>query len=162
MTGWSAGARAALAQRVHGSVEYSLARTQWNPRRRFGVHDSRRAVGGSAAVRADPRRVGVGGNRGAGDLDARPRAVPREQRVRPWRRQGADSPALAEHPAFDSRFDVQVRQSLPFLNFSTARWEMLLAVHNFFRETAADQSIYDELLVVHPPKRVVGGLTLRF
>jgi hypothetical protein len=39
---------------------------------------------------------------------------------------------------------------------------MLVAVRNFFRETAPDQSVYDELLVVRPPKRVVGGLTLRF
>jgi hypothetical protein len=62
----------------------------------------------------------------------------------------------------DGRFDVQVRQSLPFMNFSSAKWEMLLAVRNFFREGAADQSIYDELLVVRPPKRVVGGVTLHF
>jgi len=67
-----------------------------------------------------------------------------------------------DHSGFDGRFDVQVRQSLPFMNFSNAHWEMLFAVHNFFRESATDQSIYDELLVVHPPKRVVGGLTLRF
>ena len=57
---------------------------------------------------------------------------------------------------------MQVRQSLPFMDFSTAKWEMLVAVRNFFRETAADQSIYDELLVVRPPKRIVGGLTLKF
>jgi len=25
-----------------------------------------------------------------------------------------------------------------------------------------DQSVYDELLVVRPPKRIVGGLTLHF
>jgi hypothetical protein len=57
---------------------------------------------------------------------------------------------------------VQVRQSLPFLNFTSARWEMLLAVRDFFSETAADQSIYDELLVVRPPKRIVGGVTMHF
>jgi hypothetical protein len=62
----------------------------------------------------------------------------------------------------DSRFDVEVHQSLPFLDFSTARWEMLIGVRNFFRETAADQSVFDELLVVRPPKRLVGGLTMRF
>ena len=65
-------------------------------------------------------------------------------------------------PALDARFDVQVRQSLPFMDFSNAKWEMLVAVRNFFRETASDQSIYDELLVVRPPKRIVGGLTLKF
>ena len=30
-TGWSAGIRAALAERVHASLEYSLARANWNP-----------------------------------------------------------------------------------------------------------------------------------
>jgi hypothetical protein len=39
---------------------------------------------------------------------------------------------------------------------------MLVAVRNFFRDAAVDQSVYDELLVVRPPKRVVGGLTLKF
>lgn len=62
----------------------------------------------------------------------------------------------------DTRFDVQIHQSLPFMNFSNARWEMLLAVRNFFREDGWEQSVYDERLVVRPPKRVVGGVTLRF
>jgi hypothetical protein len=39
---------------------------------------------------------------------------------------------------------------------------MLVGVRNFFRDPAIDQSIYDELLVVRPPKRIVGGLTLHF
>jgi hypothetical protein len=67
-----------------------------------------------------------------------------------------------DRPGYDSRFDVQVRQSLPFMDFSNARWEMLLAVRNFFRDASPDSSVYDELLVVRPPKRIVGGLTLRF
>jgi hypothetical protein len=65
-------------------------------------------------------------------------------------------------PGLAYRFDVQVRQALPFMSFSSAKWEMLLAVRNFFREAAADQSIYGELLVVRPPKRIVGGVTLHF
>jgi hypothetical protein len=71
-------------------------------------------------------------------------------------------PTGAQTPSLDTRFDVQVRQSLPFMDFSSAKWEMLVAVRNFFRETATDQSVYDELLVVRPPKRIVGGLTLKF
>jgi hypothetical protein len=67
-----------------------------------------------------------------------------------------------DRPALGSRFDVQVRQSLPFLNFTSARWEMLIAVRDFFSETAVDQSVYDELLVVRPPKRIVGGVTMHF
>src|SRR5439155_17179152 len=75
---------------------------------------------------------------------------------------GSGQTGASDRPGLDARFDVQVRQSLPFMNFSTARWEMLIAVRNFFRDTAPDQSLYDELLVIRPPKRIVGGLTLRF
>ena len=61
-----------------------------------------------------------------------------------------------------ARFDVQVTQALPFLNFTNAQWEMLFGIRNMFRELAPDASVYDELLVLRPPKRVVGGLTVRF
>ena len=62
----------------------------------------------------------------------------------------------------NTRFDVQVNQSLPFLNFSSAQWEMLVAVSNLFKEDWADTSVYDELFVVRPPTRVLGGVTVRF
>jgi hypothetical protein len=39
---------------------------------------------------------------------------------------------------------------------------MLVGIRNMFRELDADGSMYDELLVVRPPKRIVGGLTVRF
>ena len=39
---------------------------------------------------------------------------------------------------------------------------MLVAVRNMFRDDVLDASVYDELLVVRPPKRVVGGLTVKF
>jgi hypothetical protein len=65
-------------------------------------------------------------------------------------------------PGTGTRFDVQVNQSLPFLNFRGAQWEMLIAVRNAFREDMFDGSVYDELLVVRPPKRMLGGVTVRF
>ena len=65
-------------------------------------------------------------------------------------------------PRSVARFDVRVTQSLPFLDFTNAEWEMLVGVRNLFREMLSDGSVYDELLVVRPPKRVVGGLTVRF
>ena len=65
-------------------------------------------------------------------------------------------------PAAAARFDVQVNQALPFLNFSGAQWEMLVAVRNAFREDLFEGSVYDELLVVRPPKRMLGGVTVRF
>ena len=70
--------------------------------------------------------------------------------------------ATTLRPQVGSRFDVEVNQALPFLNFASARWEMLVAVRNLFNEDVLDASVYDELQVVRPPKHVVGGVTVRF
>jgi outer membrane receptor for ferrienterochelin and colicin len=70
--------------------------------------------------------------------------------------------ATSLRPQFGSRFDVEVSQALPFLNFASAQWEMLVAVRNLFHEDVLDASVYDELQVVRPPKHVVGGVTVRF
>ena len=61
-----------------------------------------------------------------------------------------------------ARFDVQLTQALPFLSFAGAELEMLMAVRSLFREELLDTSVYDEVLVVRPPKRIVGGVTVRF
>ena len=65
-------------------------------------------------------------------------------------------------PGLDGRWDVQVSQGLPFLNFMSAEWEMLVGVRNLFRESFTETSVYDELLVARPPKRLVGGITVKF
>jgi hypothetical protein len=65
-------------------------------------------------------------------------------------------------PGFDGRFDVQVSQPLSMLDFTSAQWQVVFAVRNMFREASSEASLYDELLVVRPPKRVVGGLVVRF
>jgi hypothetical protein len=70
--------------------------------------------------------------------------------------------AREEDGRVGSRFGVQINQSLPFLNFNGAQWEMLLDIRNFFRTPAGDASAYDELLVFNPPKRIVGGVLVRF
>ena len=70
--------------------------------------------------------------------------------------------ATATGGTVGARFDLRINQALPFLNFTAAQWEMLLTVRNLFREDLVDASMYDELLVVKPPKRIVGGLTVRF
>jgi hypothetical protein len=67
-----------------------------------------------------------------------------------------------QRPGVDARFDLQINQALPFMNFSTSQWEMLIAVRSLFHESLANASAYDELLVVRPPKRIVGGLTVKF
>jgi len=163
-TGLSAGLRTAIASRVHGAVEYSLTRAQWQPSPDIAYM----VFFAPSAVRTGSERIH--------DLSTSiETAVPETSthvlvlyRVSngfahpsAGRTGGAFVPAI-DRPEIDARFDVQVRQSLPFMDFSSAKWEMLLAVRNFFRDAAADQSVYDELLVVRPPKRIVGGLTLKF
>ncbi len=64
-------------------------------------------------------------------------------------------------PGFDSRFDVQINQALPF-GVAGTRWEVLVGMRNLFREVGDPSSVYDELLVVRPPKRFVGGFLVRF
>ena len=61
-----------------------------------------------------------------------------------------------------ARFDVQLRQGLPFLQpLTRADWEVLVAVRNMFYE-ASQAGFLDELAVQDPPTRVVGGISVRF
>jgi hypothetical protein len=64
-------------------------------------------------------------------------------------------------PGLDARFELQVNQALPF-GVAGTRWEILVGIRNLFRDSLNVSSAYDELLVVRPPKRVVGGFLVRF
>jgi hypothetical protein len=156
-SGFATGVRAALASRFHGSVEYSVTRA------RVGSPDSAGLLllFAPSAVGAEPGQIHDLSTAIETEVPETATRVVVLYRVSNGFARPAKT-AVAQAPALDSRFDVQVRQSLPFMDFSSAKWEMLVAVRNFFRETASDQSIYDELLVVRPPKRIVGGLTLKF
>jgi TonB dependent receptor/Carboxypeptidase regulatory-like domain len=156
-TGLSAGLRAAIAQRVHGSIEYTLTRSRWST---SGSDDTLYAIVlAPSLVRVAPERIHDVATSVETEVPETSTRVLVLYRVS--NAFAAPTPA-ADRPALDARFDVQVRQSLPFMDFSTAKWEMLVAVRNFFRDASPDQSVYDELLVVRPPKRIVGGLTLKF
>jgi hypothetical protein len=152
--GVSAAFRTRIAGRVRGSVEYSLTRAQWNPGDALAYWMLQ--LPSTSALRSD--HVHDVATRVETELpETSTRIVVLYRVSSAFARRHADDEGL-----LDSRFDVQVHQSLPFLDFSTAKWEMLLGVRNFFHDAAPGQSVYDELLVVRPPKRVVGGLTMRF
>ena len=62
----------------------------------------------------------------------------------------------------NTRFDVQLSQGLPFLgDLTRADWELLVAVRNLFYETA-EGGMLDEMAVLNPPTRVMGGISVRF
>jgi carboxypeptidase family protein/TonB-dependent receptor-like protein len=152
--GYSAGIKAVIASRVHGSVDYSFARGSWAPADNLKYL---LLVAPSTARVSDERIHDI-----STSLEADvPETATRVMVLYRFSNAFAGR-TLTDSSGVDGRFDVQVRQSLPFLDFSSAKWEMLVTVRNFFRDATSDQSLYDELLVVHPPKRVVGGLTLRF
>ncbi len=154
VSGWAAGLRTTIADRVTGSVEYSVSSADWVRGDDIGYL----LVLAPSVERPGSERVH--------DVSARIETEMPETDTRLlvlYRlSDGFSRGDSGTTPAFDSRFDVQVSQSLPFMDFSAARWEMLLGVRNFFRDPMAGQSVYDELLVVRPPKRIVGGLTVRF
>jgi hypothetical protein len=153
-TGYSAGLRAVFASRVRGSVDYSYARATWGAAGNL----SYLLLVSPSSVRTGDERIHDVSTSLEADVPETSTRVMVLYRVS----NGFAGRDLSSRAGVDGRFDVQVRQSLPFLDFSTAKWEMLVTVRNFFRDSTSDQSIYDELLVVRPPKRVVGGLTLRF
>jgi hypothetical protein len=60
------------------------------------------------------------------------------------------------------RFDVQLSQGLPFLGGLThADWDFLLSVRNLYYEQDEGATL-DELAVLNPPRRVLGGISVRF
>jgi len=150
-SGLSAGVRAAIASRVHGSVEYTVTRARWTS-------------GGDAvyAMLLAPSAVNAETNRIHNVATSVETEVPETATHVVFLYRVSNAFAGSERQSLDARFDMQVRQSLPFLDFSSAKWEMLVVVRNFFRDAAPDQSMYDELLVVRPPKRIVGGLSVKF
>ena len=69
----------------------------------------------------------------------------------------------ADAPGTATRYDVQVYQGVPFLNGDTTQVELVFGVRNLIRGSMDGvASLYDELLVVRPPTRVVGGVTVQF
>lgn len=62
----------------------------------------------------------------------------------------------------DSRFNIQVFQVLPFVGWNGTSWELMVAVRNLFYEDLEDVSILDEMAVIDAPRRVLGGVTVRF
>jgi len=150
-TGWSVSARRATEAGTRASIEYTNVEARWI--RRAPEAQVLALVAG--AVPGDTERVH--------DLTASVEGVLPVTETRVFMVYKINS-RFADRGAATAgaRFDLRVNQSLPFLDFSGARWEMLVAVRSLFSEELADASIYDELLVVGSPKRMVGGVAVSF
>ena len=156
--GWSAGFRTALAARVHGSVEYTQSTAHWQPGDLGFV-----LLLAPAATQLQSQRIhDVTTSLETEVPETATKVMVLYKVSNGFARPYAATAQIGNAPSVDSRFDVQVRQALPFMDFAAARWEALVAVRNFLRDATSDESVYDERLVVRPPKRIVGGLTLHF
>ncbi len=153
--GWGVRLASTPTQRVRGSVDYSVTRAHWVSRGDMAAI----AVWAPSAIR--PRNEDIHDVTTSLETEL-PQTATRVfvlYKVNSAFARGDDP----TKPAFDYRFDVQVNQALPFMPFrDTARWEVLVGLRNMFRDPNEAGSVYDELLVVRPPKRVVGGVLIRF
>jgi len=154
--GWGVGVSRPLGANLRGGVEYRMSEIDWAT---GGSVQALMAVAPSA-VRGEHERVHDITMR----LDAAATAT--GTRVSAACRFNSDYARGAVDdagPAPGTRFDVQVYQGLPFLNGENAQVELVFGVRNLLHSTLEGvSSIYDELLVVRPPTRVVGGVTVQF
>ena len=152
-TGWGVSVSRTVAEGTRASFDYSRAGAEWNGRspdfwalahvasqvlrRSDIVHDLTATV--ESVVPATSTRVFV--------LYKLNTAV--------------SAPGIEQASAGGVRFDVQINQALPF-SVARSRWEVLVAVKKMFHDEFDSGSLYDELLVVKAPTRVLGGVTVKF
>jgi hypothetical protein len=153
--GWTISVQQVIAKRVHGSIDYTVATAEWRQTPQSAIVTDRLP----GLVPAAPSRI----HDVTASVDAS-LPVTETHIFALYRVSNSYVGSTLDNlePGLAARFDVQVTQSLPFMDFANARWEMLVGVRNLFREAADESSLFDELLVTRPPKRIVGGLTLRF
>jgi hypothetical protein len=147
-----------VSEYFRGSIDYSFAAAEWTT---SGRHSdvARLARRLPSAVRATDERIH--------DLTTSietvvPQTATRVSFVVKMNSAFIRDDGSEDQPGLDGRFDMQVSQGLPFLNLFKADWEMLVGVRNLFRDSLTETSLYDELLVARPPKRLVGGITVKF
>lgn len=153
--GWGVSLSRTVIDGIRASVDYTQTDADWV---RPGADPGRLSTLAPSALRTDAERTY--------DLRAAlesqiPQTLTRVLMVYKLN-SGFASPELSGTTKTGLRYDVQVNQGLPFLNFAASQWEALVSVRNMFREGLTDVSAYDELLVVRPPTRIVGGLSVRF
>lgn len=152
--GWAVRFDTQPIARLQGSIHYSLTRARWIRRGELaGV-----APLAPAMIRPD--------NEDLHDLTSSIRADIPETATRVFVLYKLNSGFVRsntalDRPGLDGRFDIQVNQALP-VTIAGTKWEVLVGLRNLFRDPMDTASVYDELLVVRPPKRLVGGFLVRF
>jgi hypothetical protein len=156
--GWGVSMIQEVAGYVRGTLEYTVTTAYWLPSSNVAYPGAPRGL----------RPASMGSSENVYDLQTSIEATVPQTATRIYAKYrvntafwDANADALGRS-ASNSRFNVRVNQSLPFLRFSNADWEMLVDIRNMFREAEAAASAYDEALALRAPKRIVGGLLVKF
>ena len=152
--GWGISVSHDAEGRVRGVVDYSLVRAEWSPWTASGL--SPRTVG---VFRTGFERFHDVTTTIETDIPETATRVSARCRINnAYARARGD----AVTSGLDARFDVRVMQALPFSPFDGSSWELVIAVRSMFHEQTIGGSVYDELLVVDPPRQFLGGLVVHF
>jgi hypothetical protein len=155
-SGWGVGVSRPVGTHVRGGVEYRTSDVAW------AVGDAVAAVGlvAPSAVRAARERMHDVTLR----MDAAaPRTGTRFTAACRYNSRFTRGTIDQDTPAGATRYDVQVYQGVPYLKGEAAQVELVFGVGNLVRSGLDSvASLYDEVLVVRPPTRVVGGFTVQF
>jgi len=152
--GWAVRLSSAAGKRLSGSIDYSVTRARW-----LGRGDMA-AIAGWAPAAIRPETEGLHDVTTSLATEI-PETATRVFVFYKINTGYTRSDTSLSRPGLDARFDVQINQALPF-DLAGTRWEVLIGLRNLFRDPNDPGSVYDELLVVRPPKRVVGGFLVRF
>lgn len=151
--GWGVAAESWLGPHTRASLDYQQASSAWQ-----------RSLRPSLISVSVPDEIYRRGDR-VQSLSASVESlvVPTETRLFVVYQLNTASSLMDEDPAAGgNRFEVQINQALPFLAFTSAKWEALVAMRNMFYGVGGATSLYDEILVVRAPTRILGGVTVKF
>jgi len=153
--GWGAAMTHEVPGYVRGTIEYTVTEALWDPSSDTSLARVVRSMPASSSERIHDLQTTI-----SATIPQTATRVYAKYRVNTafW----SGEPDATFRSSANARFNVRVNQSLPFLRFSNADWEALVDIRNMFREADADSSMYDEVFAIRAPKRIVGGLQVRF
>jgi hypothetical protein len=154
LVGWAVGWSGRFSRRFTGQVEYARVAADWHRGRR--TRDVRRAA--PSVLRAEFERL----HDVTATFEADVTETSTQVSVVYRGSSGFSRDAAARSPRAGSRFDLQVRQALPYQPVRGGRVELLFSVRNLFRDGSAAGAWYDELLTAGPPVRFMTGIQVRF
>ena len=155
LDGWGVRLSTHVTRRITASMDYSTGVGVWTHRREARILRHRAPT----VVRPDRERLHdltTSVDATVPETSTRISVVYRLNSVFSSAERGALTPATA------GRFDIQVLQGLPFQPLKGGKLEVVFALQSLFRDFRDPGSLYDELLTLAPPMRLMSGVQVRF